>query len=221
MTLPGISHQILEERELARPEIDRGTGSRHLARQQIHRQIAGGQAGRFRRAGRPADERLHAREQFGKGERLGEIVVTTRLQPSDAVVDRAPGAQNQHRSRTSTPAQLVNHRETVSLREHQVDDGDIVGVIQRHLQALLAVGGVVDGVARFAQTSRHEVRDRLVILDDQRAHNSNDSLTVRSVDSRQSSSRQSPVSSRSQQSRVRPQCRTESRPADQARLGDR
>ena len=34
-----------------------------------------------------ADQRLHARQQLGERERLGQVVVAARLQPADAIVD--------------------------------------------------------------------------------------------------------------------------------------
>src|SRR5689334_5658063 len=46
----GMAHQVLEEGELARTQVDRLAGARHLARQQIEHEVFDGQRGGFRRA---------------------------------------------------------------------------------------------------------------------------------------------------------------------------
>ena len=54
--------------------------------------MAGGVGG----AAGAADERLHAGEQFGKREGLGEVIVAAALQAEHAVVDGGAGAEDEH-----------------------------------------------------------------------------------------------------------------------------
>ena len=97
--LAGVAHQVLEQRELARPQIDRLAAARHAARQQVEHQIVDRQRRRLGRARGAAHQRLHAGQQLGERERLGQVVVAAGLQAAHAIVDRAARAQNQHRRR--------------------------------------------------------------------------------------------------------------------------
>ena len=124
----------------------------------------------FGRPRGPAHERLHAGEQFGEGERLGQVIVAAGLEAVHSIVNRSACAQNQDRRRTPAPPELVDDRQSVALRQHQIDDGDVVGRIERQREPLFAVFGVIDGKARFLQPAADEVGDRLVVFDDERAH---------------------------------------------------
>ena len=68
------------------------------------------------------------------------------------------------------PAQLLDQREPIELREHDVDDGDVVVAAAGEPQAVLAVGRVIDGEARLAQAAADEVGDGLVVFDEQGSH---------------------------------------------------
>ena len=150
-TVAGVAHQVFEQRELARPQVDRLPAARHAPRQQVQHQVVDRQRRRLGRARRAADQRLHAREQLGERERLGQVVVAAGLQAADAVVDRPPRAQNQHRRRDAAPAQLLDERQAVALGQHQVDDRDVVRLLGRRGQPRLAVGRVIHREARLAQ----------------------------------------------------------------------
>src|SRR5215213_7665185 len=69
----------------------------------------------------------------------------------------------------ATP-QLVDEREAVPVRQHQVDDRDVVGFGQRQFEPHLAVGRLVDGKPGLAQTAADELGDGTIVLDDERAH---------------------------------------------------
>src|SRR5437660_2068482 len=166
----GVAHQVFEERELARADVDDLAGARHAPRQQIEDQVRDGQRRRLRRAGSAAHERLHAREQLGERERLGEVIVAAGLQAADAIVDRAPRAQNEHRRRHAAPPQLFDERQAVALRQHQVDDCGVVRLIERRDQARSAIREMVDGEPGFAQSARDELGDGRVVFDEQSTH---------------------------------------------------
>ena len=67
------------------------------------------------RAGRAADERLHARQQLGERERLGQVVVAAGLEAADAIVDGPPGAQDEHRRPHAARAHPIDERQAVEL----------------------------------------------------------------------------------------------------------
>jgi hypothetical protein len=61
-----------------------------LVRDEVEGQVAHREPGRFGGLGRAADEGLHPREQFRKGEGLGQVIVPARLQTADAGRPRWP-----------------------------------------------------------------------------------------------------------------------------------
>ena len=106
-----------------------GPAARDAARQQIEHEIVDRQRRRLGRARGAADQRLHAREQFGERERLGQVVVAAGLQAAHAIVDRAPRAQDQHRRRRRRGRRSSSiTRQAVAPRQHHVDDRDVVGL---------------------------------------------------------------------------------------------
>ena len=133
-------------------------------------QIAGREAGRLGRAGRASNERLDARNQLGEGERLGQVVIATRLQAADAVVHGPPRAQDQHGRPHAAGAHPIDERETVELRQHHVDDGDVVSTLDGKVQAPFAVGRRVHRKPGLREPLAHEVGNRRVVFDDEHPH---------------------------------------------------
>ena len=74
----GMAQEESEQGKLARLQVDRLAGTGDFARDEVERDVAGDELGRFGRRGGAADERLHAREQFGERERFCEIIVAAR-----------------------------------------------------------------------------------------------------------------------------------------------
>src|SRR3954453_16791115 len=90
-----VAHQVFEQCEFARLQVDLQAAAPHLAREQIHGQIAYRQSGWFRGLGGAANERLDASQQLREGERLGKIVISAGLKPAHAVIHAGLGAQNE------------------------------------------------------------------------------------------------------------------------------
>ena len=67
-----VAHEIFEQAELARQQLDRLAGARHGASEQIHLEIGDLEAGFGARA---AGQRLKPRQQLGEGKGLAEIIV--------------------------------------------------------------------------------------------------------------------------------------------------
>src|SRR5262245_59787681 len=83
---PGVAHQILGQRELVRTQLDLATGPRRAARAQVEREVDGREVRRGGRRGGAANQRLHTRQQLGKGERFDQVVIAAGFESGDAVV---------------------------------------------------------------------------------------------------------------------------------------
>ena len=90
----GMTHHVFEQRELPGLQFDGFFATTHLAGEQVHREITHSQTGRFGGLGRATDECLNPRQQLGKRERLGQVIVTAGLQTSHAVIDGGFGAED-------------------------------------------------------------------------------------------------------------------------------
>src|SRR5690606_36011972 len=166
----GVAHEVLEEGELARLEVERRAGPGRLAREEVEREGARREAGRLGGAGAAADERLEPGQQLGEGERLGEVVVAAALEAAHAVVQGALRAEDEERRRHPAPAEVLDEREAVAPRQHEVHHGSVVGLVQGEGEGLVAVGGVVHGVAGLAEALADELGDGAVVFDDEEAH---------------------------------------------------
>ena len=125
--LAGMAHQVFEQPEFARLQVDRLPRALHLAAQQIELQVADAVAwsscgGAVRRR----SKRLDPRQQLGEGEGLGQIVVAAGPQALDPVVDlrraptgSAPGSRSARRASAWTresPSSPGSMRSTMTRR---------------------------------------------------------------------------------------------------------
>ena len=150
----------------------RASPRRHLARDQVHGKIREGEPGRLGRIGAAPDQRLHARQKLGKGKGLGQVVVRAGLKTFHAVFHRALGAQHDDRGLHLLAAHGLDQLEPVQLGQHDVYDRRRVGLGQGEVEALLAVGRVVDRKPFGLQAFQDEGGDFGVVFDEQYAHGS-------------------------------------------------
>ena len=115
------------------------------------------------------NERLQSREQLRERERLGEVVVAAGLQALDAIVHRVPGAQDQHRHLLALRAQLLDHRQAIELRQHDVHHGGVVAAVERLSERVGAGRCHIHGIARLAKTPRDEVGNHRIVFSDENA----------------------------------------------------
>ena len=97
----------------------------------------------------PAQQRPDPRQELLEGERLGEVVVRARVEARDPVGHAVPRGQHQDR-RPDRPllAQRPADREAVPLRQHHVEDDEVVGRSPRgQVEGRRAVGGDLDRIA--------------------------------------------------------------------------
>jgi hypothetical protein len=109
------------------------------ATQQIHIQIVITERARLRHIAGPADERRNPGKQFGKREWLRQVIIRAALKTPKAILHRAPGTQYDHRKGQAAIAQFIDDAQSVHARQHDVDDGRIVGVGQRVAEAFATI----------------------------------------------------------------------------------
>ena len=104
------AHKHFEQTEFARLQIDDRAPAAHGAGDKVHLEVAGREHSRRAPEGRTARQRLQARKEFLKGERLDQIVVAARPKSLDTIVDAGQIGEKQDRYRDS-------------LRTEEGDDG--------------------------------------------------------------------------------------------------
>src|SRR5437868_4774084 len=109
----GMAHEILQQGVLARLQLDQFAATPDFASNEVKCEIANGQTRWFGRLGRAPNERLNTRKQLRKGERLGKIIIATRLQAFYAVVNGGLGAEDQDRHLQSFGAELLDQAQAV------------------------------------------------------------------------------------------------------------
>src|ERR1041385_160415 len=142
----------------------------YFALKQVHGEVANHKASRFGSLRRTANQRLDTSEQFRKCKRFREVIIATRLQAANAVIDSRFSAENEDRRADVFVAHFANRAETVELRKHDVDDGGIVGNGLGANQPLFSIAAMVHGKAALLEAVDYERGDFWVILDDQDAH---------------------------------------------------
>ena len=108
-----VAHQVLEQLELARGQVELALAAEHLARVRVEAQVADDDVGASARRAAP-QQGAHAREQLVALERLDEIVVGARVEALDASVDGVAGGEDQDRD-VAVLAQPPAHLDPVEL----------------------------------------------------------------------------------------------------------
>ncbi len=112
-------HEVFEQLELTRRELDRLVGLGHFGLAKIHMNIAeairvAGRRRRCRLRGHAADQRFDAREQFDHFKRLDQIIVGPQLQTDHFVDDLTARGQHQDRRVDASLSQRPAHIESVA-----------------------------------------------------------------------------------------------------------
>ena len=141
----------------------------HLARDEIHLQIADRQLRRIGHAAAP-DQRADAGEQFGEREWFDQIVVCARIETGDAVFQRVARGEDQNRRLHATLAERAQNLEAVATGQRQVQEHHVeclgVDAKERPLAGALDHHVVPFILEAFAQGIGHF----LFVLNDQDSH---------------------------------------------------
>ena len=117
----------------------------------------------------PPEQSLDAREQFGKVERLGHVVVGAEFQPIDDVVWLGPRGQHQDRREVPIAAQLLTHLEAIHLWQANVEDHQVEALGAHALEGLASVARDLDDMMLPLQVDTDAVGDGLFVFDDEDA----------------------------------------------------
>ena len=90
------------------------------------------------------------------------------MQPADAVRLVAPGGEDDDRQRRPQTADLAENLQAVAAGQHEVQQHQVAGLRQRHLQPLVAAPGLQARVAGEPQGIDDTPADRRVVLNGQR-----------------------------------------------------
>lgn len=113
---------------------------------------------------------MDASEEFAEGEGFDEVIITAGLEAADAVIDGAFGAEEQDRGADVLGAELADEGDAVEFREHDIDDGGVVGGGGGEVEGVFTICGVVDGEASLSQAIYDEGGDLRVIFHDEDTH---------------------------------------------------
>jgi hypothetical protein len=165
----GAAHEGLQQRELARRQVDLRVAPPDLSRGRVQAQVADLQHGRA--LDRPAPrQRAQTREQLGQREGLGQVVVGALIQPVDAIVDGVARREHDDRHPQPVGAQPTARLEAVDVGEHDVEDHGVVVGRPHHPQRVRAADGDVGHDALGAQAAAQRGRHAHVVLHHQHLH---------------------------------------------------
>ena len=128
-----------QQRVLLGRELDVGAVAAHAPRDQIDLAVAE-RAPRRRRA-MPAEERLHARHQLRRPERLDDVVVGADVQPQHHVRLLPFGGEHEDRHVETVSAHCLADLVAVDRGQHHIEQNQIRLVLQSRVEAGLPVGG--------------------------------------------------------------------------------
>ena len=113
----------------------------------------------FRAAGLAPQHRAHARGQLVEVERLDDVVVGAGVQPLDAVVDRVPCGEDEHRHLAAGAPQPLQDLQPVQPRQAEIEQHQVEGLRGQRGLRRDAVLDPVDGQALLAQPEAHRLAD--------------------------------------------------------------
>ena len=168
---PAVVEQLPEQVELLRRELDLLAVDLHLAPAGVDLELAVGYLARLQLAAlgdAAAQDRLDARDELARVERLRQVVVGADLEPDDLVHVFVARGEHQDRD-VRALAHALADLDPVEIREHQVEDDQVRTLARERVESLLARPNRADAVAGVLQVERDERGDRGLVLDHQHA----------------------------------------------------
>ena len=164
-------HQSGEQGKLLGREVDALSGTPYLVARRIQRNVTGCQDRHLRLVfGWPARKGPYPREKFGKGERLGKVVVGPGIQALDAVFDLGAGREHQDRDANVRRPESLDDLDPVEVRQHPVDHQQVERLYEGTGEGRAAVGDRLGGVSLSAQDLGEKPGQVLLVLHDQYPH---------------------------------------------------
>jgi hypothetical protein len=167
---PAALDERAQQLEVAARERHVGATDRDPHRREVHRETS--HAHERRRGadltGRAADERLKASEQLARRERLDQVVVGPELEAQHAVALLGAGGHHDDGDARPSP-QGPADVETVSAREHDIEDHHLERALRLLGNGALAVAHVRDHDGSVLEVLLREAGEAIVVLDEERA----------------------------------------------------
>src|SRR2546430_4051826 len=162
-----VEEEVPQQRELRRGQIDTCAGAVHLVPRLVERHVREGEDVAGQVSARAAQDRLHARDDLGEAERLGHVVVATRAQCLDLVLDRVLRGEEEDRRLEALLTEAPPDCDPVEVREHPVEY-DEIGLEVRHSGDRAATRPLLPHLeALVAERGGDGVDDRRLVVDDE------------------------------------------------------
>jgi len=166
--LAGTAHEVFEQLEFPRNQVDEPAFAPDRSLDQVHFQIANPEPDDANVAA-SAQEGLDPRRQFANIEGFDQIVVAAGFQPGDSFIDGGKLADGQRRRPLSFAAQRLDDRKSILAIQDPVDNED-AGVARTRRPEPLGQGlGDLDGVAVGLQVEANLLREFAVVLNHENA----------------------------------------------------
>ena len=117
-----------------------------------------------------ARERAQVRHELGWRERLGHVIVGARIEPADLVGHGVACGQEQHGRVHAGASQVRHDGEPVHLRQHHVEDDDVVDAAFRIIEPRLPVVHGVGVVTAFLEDAAKCLGKAYIIFDYENLH---------------------------------------------------
>ncbi len=167
--LPGTTHQIFEQCELARRQLDDGLAPGHRVRGRIEHQVTDREDGRAG-SGPAAQQGAQPGEQHDERERLGHVVVGAQIQRVGLVVLAVLGGEHQDRHPVLGFAQRLDDAVARQARQHDVQDHRVVVTLRGRVQPVRTGVGEIDGEAFGAEAALQGRREPKLVFDNEQPH---------------------------------------------------
>lgn len=134
-----VLKQDFEQAEFARAEFDAATGALGGALGNVEGEIGQAEKDRTGLAAATGDG-ADAGDDLGHGKRFGEVVIGSGIESADALVDIAPGGEQEDGGGVAHVAELADGGESVAAGEHDVHDDGVVGLGADALNGFVSAG---------------------------------------------------------------------------------
>ncbi len=163
------SGQDFERHEFPARELDRRSLHANRASRAVDDEIAALQrVGDM--AGLASQERAGAGLEFAVVERLDEVIVGTEIESADAIIHFGAGRQHENRRGDATCPQASQDGKAVELRQHDVEDHEVVGLGREKIVRRAAARLPVQGLREAGEPSDDRLAGVDCVLNEQNAH---------------------------------------------------
>ena len=159
-------HEEFEQPVFGRAELQGAPAARHLVRHRIERDIADLDALTGQRGPNTAHDRGHAREQFARGEGLGEVIVGARIETAHAVILGLARGQHDDRDVRGflVAAQAATDLDPAGPFDHPVENDEIGDIFGGEQQRFIAIGGRADLIAFIGKAVLEQFGEGGIVL---------------------------------------------------------